>query len=119
MKKLIINVVLNLILFISNNETAVTLKYNKINEIEKREFYEVDYVHPEHHFIDGSQFIPVISNDKHKFPFLPLTKHTTSRIIVTTTHHESIITTTITILEVTENLNDLNGFSNLVYFFNT
>ena len=72
MKKLIINVVLNLILFISNNETAVTLKYNKINEIEKREFYEVDYVHPEHHFIDGPQFIPVISNDKHKFPFLSI-----------------------------------------------
>jgi hypothetical protein len=114
MKKLIINVVLNLILFISNNETAVTLKYNKINEIEKREFYEVDYVHPEHHFIDGPQFIPVISNDKHKFPFLSITKHTTGRIIVTTTHHESIKTTTITILETTGDLNELDGFSNLV-----
>ena len=57
-----INVVLNLILCISNYETAITSKYKKSNGIEKRQYYEDEsYFHPDYHFIVHSQFIPVLS----------------------------------------------------------
>ena len=83
MKKLLINVGLNLILCILNYEAAVLSKYNKINLIKKRQFYE-DYVHPEHehfghheHSMVKLEYIPVPvpnavrTNEGDRFPFQP------------------------------------------------